>query len=335
MSCVTAILVSGCDLEETGSDGGWNVSDDLMDVSGTYSGSGISGLLVSEFDGSPASGGGGGGGGGGAGSSMIAINDEDGGVIADEETVVEGEFGYHPGIKPGSVTIVFEGPTSRGTFTDDGAGGLSGVLNLGGGDSPRAGTGTMNYDTGIWTLEMSPPGFAENMDVLHNYVINASEAQTVPDTGDGDGNGDGNGDGSGDGSGTLRIYRFQVAQTGNKITIVDSNGDTYAGTLGSVEIQRSGIDDDDDDDDITEEISRRVQFVAEGQSRGIGVEIVGVFQAAEVVFFNSTTDDEGDVDFNEIYRLQSLTISGTWIQDNGVTGSINGVGPSDQRLEAF
>ncbi len=328
MSCVTAILVSGCDFEETGSDGGWNVSDDLMDVSGTYSGSGVGGILVSDFGGGPAVTGGGGA--GGAGASMISINDEDGGVIAGTETVVEGEFGYHPGIQPGSVTIVFEGENTRGTFTDDGAGGLSGVYNVGGGVTPKSEIGTINYDTGQWTLQMSSPGFVEPMEVSLNYVFNASEAQTVPDTDDDDGDGGGS-----SGSGSVRIYRFQVAQTGNKITIVDSNGDTYPGTLGSVELQRSGIDDDDDDDDITEEISRSVQFVAEGQSGGIGVEIVGVFQAAEVVYFNSTTDDEGNVDFNEIYRIQSLTISGTWIQDNGVTGSINGVGPSDQRLEAF
>ena len=169
-------------------------------------------------------------------------------------------------ITPGSVTISVG---STFVLRDNGAGGLSG----------SGITGTIDYDTGAWSIDYAAAT------VPANAVISAVYQTT-----------------SGDGRGStgVAIHTFTVHQEGNILRITDNFGRLYNGVFGSVRATGGA----DQDNQATPEVGDTVigQFEVSGSSAaGRAVTMVGTFQ--------------GVVSGGLV--LSQRTMSGTWIEDGG------------------
>ena len=171
-------------------------------------------------------------------------------------------------ITPGSVTISVG---STFVLRDNGAGGLSG----------SGITGTIDYDTGAWSIDYAAAT------VPANAVISAIY-ETFDTSGDGRG------------STGVAIHTFTVHQEGNILRITDNFGRLYNGVFGSVRATGGA----DQDNQATPEVGDTVigQFEVSGTSAaGRAVTMVGTFQGVVA---------GGLV-------LSQRTMSGTWIEDGG------------------
>ena len=101
------------------------------------------------------------------------------------------------------------------------------------------------------------------------------------------------------------IYSFVVWQTGNELQITDNNGCVYKGSMGEMGGTMTGTNSLPSAGDTA-----IAQYSAEGTSAaGFKVTIAGNFQ--------------GSVSANGTY-LENRKMYGTWIEDGGLTGDVNG-----------
>ncbi len=179
-------------------------------------------------------------------------------------------------------------PVVRGSLTlsvgetfvlrDNGDGGLAG----------SGVTGTIDYDTGAWSIDYGTSVVPPNTAITASY-------RTQGGTGKG-------------GSGSS-VHTFNVVQEGEQLSITDNNGAVYSGNLGSV--RGTGGFSGDGVPPIGETII--AQFRATGvSSGGMEVEIAGNFQGV--------VGDAGDGQF----LLATRQIMGTWVESGGVTGDVRG-----------
>jgi len=235
----------------------------------------------------------------GTGTSYAPVTGEADGTAPAAQLVINGKLNYGP-VKPGSVTVLFG---NVGEFRDDGAGGLSGSYEVSG--EAKTGTGTIDYDTGIWTIVLTqfyPLQNAQAIVVSYAYAVGSSGAATVTST---------------PGSTKVSIYAFNVIQEGNKLRIVDNNGSVYEGGFGSIR-STSGADQDTSFPTYADGDQVMGQFEASGRSAAnIGVKMVGNFQAT-IAGVSSSSGGTTSM------RLTDRRILGTWIEVGGKTGDLNG-----------
>ena len=198
----------------------------------------------------------------------------------------------HAPVLAGSVTITappaftFTDPNGDGTFT-----GTSGA------------SGTINYDTGAITLDFGGVALDAGSQVRADYVfLETSDGSSGSDASRNPGSSGG------------AIFSFSVEQYGNLLTIVDNSGATYSGNMGDIR-SSGGVNQDN--------ISTRTVLVGDTfvgsysasgtSSAGKKVKMVGTFEGVVA--------QVGGNSFDLFPRL----MFGTWIEDDGVTGNIDGI----------
>jgi hypothetical protein len=123
------------------------------------------------------------------------------------------------------------------------------------------------------------------------------------------------------GSTHVTIYAFNVEQEGNKLRIVDNNGAIYEGRFGSIRTT-GGTDQDSTTQTLNSGDQIMATFTASGESKaGIGVKMTGTFQA---ILSGVSSSSSGTTTMT----LGGRQILGTWIEDGGSTGDINGTAAS-------
>ena len=300
-----AIAFSGCEWTGTSSGESWNDSFSWVNFSGLYRGAG--GAVVREF--------------GATGSlttgqvgdgNMVVVNNENQGSAPSGATELNGVLGNRPGIVPGSVTISLNPPSptgSAGSVTDNGSGVLAGTFNLVGVDpsTERPMTGTINYDTGAWTLTLTSPGLLTTANIRASYAYDGSI---------GIGGGGSTGGGGVDVVGGT-VNSIQVEQLGNKLTFRTSSGHVLTGQLSVVTLPGG-----DQTGRSAGDVS--ATYEVQGDIDGQRVKISGTFSGVYV--------PPGDVQFSNpeapiIYGIMSNRIlQGIWMQPNG-TADVYAVAP--------
>jgi len=172
------------------------------------------------------------------------------------------------------------------TFTDpEGDGSLSGGNG-----------GTIDYGTGAWSIDLGAIlGSGEKIYASYLYSVSGSAGSGAP------------------GSGTTgaKIYSFVVHQAGNTLEITDNNGCVYKGNMGDVS-SSGGVSQDATTPNPAEGDQVIAQYTAEGTSAaGLKVHMAGTFQGV--------VGKDGDQ-----YYLNNRKMYGTWVEDGGRTGDING-----------
>lgn len=298
------IGLTGCEWTGGSSDNSWNDSNSLANFNGTYQAS--SGYLVSEYTAtsvtSTSS----------NGLSYAQATGESGGTAsAGDKTTFSGQT-VNGLIKPDTLTITFG---NLGSFTDDGSGHLAGSIRRGEADSAvLTGTGTIKYDTGVWTITLEPDGLASSkaITVSYSYAVSSSGGSSS----------------SSSGASGVSIFAFNVQQTGNSLKIVDNNGSLYTGSLGDVRTT-GNLSSSSQGADFVNGDQVSASFSASGTSAaGKHVNMVGTFQGTAAGVSKVTTKSGNSVTYTTSMALENRTMTGTWVEDGGKTGNINGVCPS-------
>jgi hypothetical protein len=311
MVALMGIGLVGCEWGGGGDDNSWNSSGSIANFSGNYQANGS--YLVSEYTATE-----------GVSSSTtsggVTYNtySEDGGNTGANKVSFSGRTG-HGLVKPGSVVIVFGGVS--GSAYDNGSGGMAGSYVLGVTNSPVTG-GHFEYDTGVWTLQLAPPGLPVNQSITISY----SAAGVATDDGSDDDSG-----GTG-GASSFAIYAFNVQQSGNKVKIIDNNGSVYEGSLGDVRTT-GNLSSSSSGSGLVAGDQVIAPFSAAGRSKsGMHVNMAGNFQGT-VAGVTSVSEASGSTTtIKTSFALTSRVIQGTWIEDGGQTGNINGVSPSSANV---
>jgi hypothetical protein len=219
------VLLSGCEWDSSSDGNTWNDAYSWVNFSGIYRG--VNGALIKDY--TP----------GGPSVNpptvnpgddiLIVVNNEDAGTAYSLQTVLTGLLDNRPGIVDGSVTLIFKDIASgvdSGSVTDSG-GVLSGFVNLVGPDDATAqpATGTINYDTGAWTLTLTSPGLLSARNIIANYVYNVAVVQPPSPEPD---------DPSDPSNPWDDIFTMRVDQLGNKLSFIDSKNGRYEGVLTAV-----------------------------------------------------------------------------------------------------
>ncbi|MDA0321550.1 MAG: hypothetical protein O2923_02380 [Verrucomicrobia bacterium] len=183
---------------------------------------------------------------------------------------------------------------------DDGEGNLS---------ADDGSTGTIDYTTGGWTLSfVAPP--ANGVQIIATYTFSPSGViGTSGSGGSGSGIDPDTAPGSDDALPTSgNIVTFILRQTGNLLTIIDSNGDSYNGQMESLDFTRSSAN-----PNITIATDGPIvgQATMHGVSQGVGVTMF--------LTLNGTLFQDNFAD-----RI----IQGTWVQEDGRTADIFGAAPT-------
>jgi len=295
----------GCEWGGGGSDNSWNDSGSIANFNGNYRAA--NGYLVSEYTSTvsaPTTSG---------GITYVTYTGENAGTTGGNRVSLAGktQFGV---VKPGSVTIVLGGV--GGSAHDNGSGGMIGTFVLG--VTNLAVSGSFEYDTGVWTLQLAPPGLTSSQSITLNYT--AAGAAT---------GGGGSSGGSGSGaSGGISIYAFNVQQSGNRISIVDNNGSVYSGSLGDVKTtgnmgSGSSVATFVDGDQVI------APFSAAGNSKsGMHVNMAGNFQGTVSGVAVVSEKSGASTITKTSFSLGNRVILGTWIEDGGKTGDIKGLAGS-------
>jgi hypothetical protein len=220
----------GCDWSGSGDEGSWNDSYSWADFTGTYRSPSGGTIVNQNSPGATATAPG--------GTSTAKVGNENHGVSR------SGTLGHPP--VAGSVTVFakgkqndkFQTPATL-SFTDNG----SGVLVSS--DTTYGANGTVNYGTGAWTINVNNFNL-ELVTAAYTYEIQGSA-----------------GAGTSSSKANVMIYSFHVSQSGNKLTIADSNGVTYSGQITAANVPS----------DTTQSGSIRLSFEASSGS----VKLVGTF----------------------------------------------------------
>jgi len=229
--------MTGCEWTTGGSVNNWHALDTPVDFSGKYAAS-DGGVLVRK----PGTG-------GTTTNTTYTTNSVSGEVLATGDgttTAFSGKLAYSPPLK-GTLTIVVGGYriTDPGTVS---AGTVALTVTPADGSS-----GTLNLNTGIWTLTMASP-IANGTQFLAAYQCLSSSSVVNSNQGN-----HGN-----------PIYTMFLSQQGNTIQIVDSCSSRYDGYIGNVATNTSPL---------------VAQFYVTGYSQGYNVTISGTLQGT----WNGTT----------------------------------------------
>ena len=200
-------------------------------------------------------------------------------------------------VVPGSLQITAGGVV----FTDNGSGGLvpsSGLATMG---------GSISYDSGAWNINLGGVMLPSGQPVTAKYSVYQS---TAP----GGGTSPTGKPSKYHGTSGVTIYSFTVIQEGQLLTLIDSDGKSYSGKLGSLRSVSGELGAQPRQGDTV-----IGQFKVEGYSRpGMPVEIVGVFQGTVVT--------EGGDDDTSGYVMSARSMQGQWIEKGsaGKTGEVWG-----------
>lgn len=299
LALMLVVVAGGCEWESSGDGGSWNDSYSWINFSGLYRG--VNGPIVGNFtfatDGD------------GTTTPGTVVNGESQGTGPAFQTILSGTLANRPGIKPGSVTIVMSATVangSSGSVTDNGSGVLSGSVNLVGPDPTTANpaTGTINYDTGAWTLNLTSPGLLTDVSITASYTYSAEDAAT------------GGSDSDLDTAGG-EVNTMLVEQVGNKLRFVDSNGYSYEGFLSVVSLAGG---------DSTGRSSGTVSatYEVKGLAGGQSIKISGSFSGA---YLSPTDAGLGNEDAPAIYgEMTDRIVEGIWMQPSG-TADVYGIAP--------
>jgi len=228
--CAVGVFSTGCEWESSYSEGSWNDSMSWVNFSGMYRSGDGSRPLVSNF--SLAS--------GGTGTTTTddgefneyPVAGQVGPLKSSPFVVIEDVINFQNRgaagwtLKPGSVNIALTGTSTGpvGSFTDNGSGILAGTYSQVPGGPSFPGTGTVNYDTGAWSLTLSASDpFVQEAQVSYTYVVlndtsisgGGTTTENPPTSGD-------------------WVYTLQVAQTGNRLSFTDNRGFVWEGVISSV-----------------------------------------------------------------------------------------------------
>ena len=271
-----AVLVS-CEWTGSGDDNSYNTSGyGWVNFSGVYRA--LAGVLVSDFTSSSTTATG--------GVTVVVVTGE---VVAtgNGANTVFGGLLNNNTIVSGSATFKVPG---FGDFVDDGAGNL---VN-------PSGSGTIDYGTGSWSIDLggSPLGNGEN--IRANYTYTASSASSAS---------------SSKGNSGSAIFSLTVFQTGNKLEIRDNNGAVYTGRIGKLQTT-GGIDASSPETAIPSIGDQAIaEFTVTGvSSAGAQVMIAGTLQGVV-----SRGAGEGSALF-----LSNRIIQGVWSETGGTTGDVSG-----------
>jgi len=264
------LFLTGCEWTAGSKVDSWDDSGNWVDFSGSYKAA-DGNVLVRQF--------------GVSNSATYTTNTISGEVLATGDgsrTAFSGQTAYTPA--RGSLTIF----TIGGYRFTDTAGTSGDTVSLV--VEPADGsTGTFNYSTRAWALAFPAP-LASGTQVIGTYryaVISPIQ-----------------------GNHGSAIYSFVVYQTGNKIQIIDSNGATYDGAIGTVRTTGGKIIDLNDPTVILPTSGPVVaQFSATGISQGYNVTLVGVLQGT---LTTATT-------------LANRAMRATFIEEAGTESDVNAV----------
>jgi hypothetical protein len=150
------------------------------------------------------------------------------------------------------------------------------------------GAGTINYSTGAYSLTFTGP-------VVNGAAVAARYEYTSAGS---------------SGSSGKAIVTFSVTQEGNKLTFVDNNGAVYSGGFGSVRTTQGASRDTPTSSGTPVAGDTMIgSFEVRGKSAaGYSVTITGTFQGT----------------VGTSLQLEGRTINGTWIEEGGKTGDVNG-----------
>lgn len=177
---------------------------------------------------------------------------------------------------------------------DDGGGTLTAV-------GPGAVDGRIVYNTGAWMIEGVVPA---GVQIIIRYAYTVDSSQTGISR-------------PGSGASRIRIYSFTVVQEGERLTITDNNGSTYAGSISRV-VTDAGSSHDTPQGTIrpVDGSSVTAHFSVTGRSAAnVNVKIAGVFRGDVAVSTNGAA------------RVTNRRMQGTWIEMPGKTGDVNGIAP--------
>ncbi len=219
-------------------------------------------------------------------TNTLTVKDESQGSFAFGQMEFSGKL-KNGNVSPNSVVISLyntSGVVIR-SFSDNG----NGVLG-------SSSEGTIEYVSGAWTIKLGQLAPAQSAG-----IIRASYSYLVSNSGS-------SGSGARPGS-TGSIYAFTVIQQGQHLTFTDNNGATYTGYIGEMRTA-SGTERSDEEGKFmpTDGDTMIASFECSGVSAALmQVKIVGTLQGtvASGVF-------------------TGRTLNGTWIEQGGKTGNING-----------
>jgi hypothetical protein len=281
------VFLAGCEWtagggSDAGNEGGmatWNDRENFVDFSGAYKAS-DGGVLVRAA---------------GAGSSSTtnsttSTNSVSGEVLATGDgttTAFSGRLANPPPIR-GTLTIVVGGYHAIDPGTAS-----AGTVNLT--VTPADGSsGTLNLDTGVWTLTLASP-IASGTPLLGAYQYLSSSSVVNSNQGN-----HGN-----------PIYTFIIYQQGNTITIVDDCNSTYNGYIGNVRTTGGyPIDVNGPNSQTAVPTTGPIvaQLYATGVSQGYKVTISGVLQGT----------------LTAASTLANRTITATFVETAGYAADIAG-----------
>lgn len=241
-------------------------------------------------------------------SLKFSVVDEADGDAPALQTKLSGNCNRTP-VLAGSLTVRLwsdEYSNWIGTFTDNGGGVLNGSYNIVGPDPVKSGTGTIEYDTGVWTLELQSPGLLLPAKIYVSYVYEIKPDAPIEDVTDEDDIVSGG-----------NVYNFVVQQYGEKLFIRASNGAQFEGKMGPVKTTTG---------DASGSMSGRIvaNFQASGMSGRKNVTLVGTFEGDYTYTPASGTDTPTPTAASG--TLENRMIQGTWIEAGGDTADILGYG---------
>ena len=298
---VGVVGLFGCEWSGGSSDNSWNDSSSIANFNGTYQPNG--GYLVSEYTTSSTS--------TTSTGGVSNISGEDKGNVGAPSFA--GQCNHTP-VVPGSFHL-FLTSGADGQFTDNSGGVLNGSFNVGGGAMIPA-TGTINYDNGAYGISLGPAGSTVvGKSIKITYSVTSSSGSTT--TSD-----------STPGSSGVSIYAFNVQQTGNSLKIIDNNGSIYSGSLGNIRTT-GNLGSTSTGATFVNGDQVSASFSASGTSKsGVHVNMTGTFQGTAAGVNQITTKSGSAVTYTTSMALSDRRMTGTWIEDGGKTGSINGYCPS-------
>lgn len=284
LPCIGSAVFLGCEWSAGGGVDSWDDSYNAVNFSGVYRRAGA-GYLVSDYTGvgtvtevvGNTSGGTGG------SPSTSASRTQVFGIGASDVTISR-TLSSIP-IVPGSVSISVG---SAFVLRDNGAGALVSGAGI---------SGTIDYETGAWTIDYGSATVPPNSSITAAYRTYG---------------------GMGTGTTGLEIYTFTVHHEGQYLKITDNTGATYEGRMGSI---RSSIGQDATSGAA---IGGTIvaQFTATGTSKaGLPVNMAGTFQGEVLDSENATTPEYSGLN-QKVFTNRKMI--GTWIEDGGKTGDIVG-----------
>ena len=250
--------LSGCEWESSGDEFSWNDSYSWISWNGLYRSESVNSPVVREFVST------------GTGDSgmveKLAENElqvypGDGGTTWPANSSAFNSTLQHKPLVAQTVTLSFSdlSGNSAGSVSDAaGSGVLAGQLLLvpGAGGSAVPATGTINYDTGAWTVTLSTGSINPTIQIRATYRYFGGNG-SVPD------------DDAPNSGGW--IYSFVVEQTGERLTLYDSQGNRFDGEITSATVP-SG------DDTGGSAGSVNARYIVSGVVAGQNVTMTGTFR---------------------------------------------------------